>query len=65
MVCAPMVCWVCEPCTSTIGDSPVTVMVSATSPTLMLALTDAVKEPVSSIPSRRTGPKPLSSNLRL
>ena len=39
-------------CTSTTGDSPVTVMVSVTAPTLSSTLTVAVNEPVSSMPSR-------------
>src|SRR6185503_12450946 len=41
-------------CTSTIGDSPVTVIVSSTAPTRMSAFTSAVNDPVSSTPSRRT-----------
>ncbi len=39
-------------CVSTMGDSPETVIVSARFPTLRSALIDAVKVPVSSIPSR-------------
>jgi hypothetical protein len=39
-------------CTSTIGVSPVTTMVSSSAPTFRSALTDAVNDPVSSTPSR-------------
>ena len=39
--------------TSTIGVSPVTVIVSWSAPTRSSALTAALSEPVSSIPSRR------------
>ena len=42
------------------GDSPVTVIVSSMAPTFRSALTVAVKEPVSSIPSRLTVLKPVS-----
>ena len=45
-------------CTSTTGVSPVTVIVSASAPTLRSALMVAVNEPVSSIPSRLTVLKP-------
>ena len=45
-------------CTSTIGDVPVTVIVSSTAPTRRSASTVAVKPVVSSIPSRRTELKP-------
>ena len=41
-------------CTSTIGDSPVTVMVSSRLPTRRSPLTVATKSPVSSMPSRLT-----------
>ncbi len=41
------------------GVSPDTVMVSARLPTLRSALTVAVNDPVSSIPSRLTVPKPV------
>ena len=51
------------PCVSTIGDSPVTVMVSSSVPTFMSALTCAVKSEVSSMPSRFTVPKPGSVNV--
>ena len=46
-------------CVSTIGVSPVTVIVSASAPTFRSALTTAVNEPVSSMPSRRTVLKPV------
>ena len=45
-------------CVSTIGVSPVTVIVSASVPTFMSALIDAVNEPVSSTPSRLTRGEP-------
>src|SRR5947207_2353493 len=47
-------------CTSTMGDSPVTVTDSATEPTLSAASIVAVNEPVSSIPSRLYGENPAS-----
>ena len=50
-------------CTSTIGLSPVTVIVSSTVPTFMSALTFAVNAVVSSIPSRLTVLKPVSVNV--
>ena len=50
-------------CTSTIGVSPLTVIVSASVPTLSSALTAAVNDPVSSSPSRLTVPKPVSVNV--
>src|SRR6476620_6368171 len=46
--------------TSTIGASPVTVMVSSTVPTRSSAFTAATNDPVSSMPSRRTLEKPVS-----
>ena len=49
--------------TSTIGVSPLTVIVSATPPTFMSALTVAMNEPVSSMPSRFTVVKPGSENV--
>jgi len=49
--------------TSTTGVSPVTVIVSATAPTLRSALTVAVNEPVSSMPSRRTPLNPVRENV--
>ena len=39
-------------CTSTMGVSPVTVIVSASDPTVRSALTVATNEPDSTIPSR-------------
>src|SRR5215471_5149163 len=45
-------------CTSTIGDWPVTVTVSATVPTLSSTSIAAVNDPVSSIPSRLYGENP-------
>jgi hypothetical protein len=50
-------------CTSTIGDSPVTVTVSWSSPTLRSAFTVATKLPDSSMPSRLTVVKPGSVNV--
>ena len=50
-------------CTSTIGDSPVTVTVSSSAPTFSSASTVAVNVPVSSMPSRRTVLKPVSVNV--
>src|SRR5438309_10990120 len=50
-------CWTLF-CTSTTGEAPVTVMVSFTVPTPSTALTDAVNEVVSSIPSCLTVLKP-------
>ena len=46
--------------TSTIGVSPLTVIVSASEPTIMSVLMDAVNVPDSSIPSRLTVLKPVS-----
>jgi hypothetical protein len=50
-------------CTSTIGDSPVTVMVSSSAPILSSAFTVATKFPDSSMPSRLTVVKPGSANV--
>jgi hypothetical protein len=50
-------------CTSTIGLSPVTVTVSSNVPSLISALIVAVKDPVSSTPSRRKALKPVSVKL--
>ena len=50
-------------CTSTIGDSPVTVIVSSSVPTRRSALTANVAEPASSTPSRLTVLKPASVNV--
>ena len=52
-------------CTSTIGVSPVTVIVSDTAPTFKSAFTDAVKFAVTSIPSRFTPLNPGSVNVTL
>ena len=49
--------------TSTIGVSPVTVIVSARAPTFRSALTVATNVPVSSMPSRLTVLKPVSENV--
>ncbi len=46
--------------TSTTGVSPVTVIVSATEPTLRSALIVAVNDPVSSMPSRLKELNPVS-----
>ena len=53
----------CALCTSTIGDSPVTVMVSSSAPTRRSAFTVAMNDPVSSMPSRLTVLKPGSVNV--
>ena len=50
-------------CVSTMGVSPVTVIVSARLPTRSSALTLAVNDPVSSIPSRLTVLNPVSANV--
>ncbi len=55
-------CWVAL-CTSTIGDSPVTVMVSSTAPTRRSVSTVAVKVPVNWMPSRLTVLNPGSVNV--
>ena len=52
-------------CTSTIGDSPETVMVSSTEPTFSSALTVAANDPASSMPSRLTVLKPGQGNVTL
>ena len=49
-----MVVWRRMLCTSTIGVTPETVIVSVTPPTAISASIAAVNEPVSSMPSRRT-----------
>src|SRR5262245_10826990 len=49
--------------TSTTGDSPLTVIVSARLPTLSSALTDAVNDPLSSMPSRLTVLNPVRENV--
>jgi len=58
-----MICCVRVLCTSTIGDSPVTVIVSSSVPTFSSALTVATKFPDSSMPSRLTTLNPGSSNV--
>ena len=50
-------------CTSTMGDSPVTVMVSVSSPTRMSALMVAVKVPSRAMPSRLTVLNPGNVNV--
>ena len=55
-----IVTWRRTLCVSTIGVSPVTVMVSSSAPTFMSALMFAVNAPVSSMPSRLTVLKPVS-----
>src|SRR5688572_25117807 len=50
-------------CTSTMGDSPVTVMVSVSSPTRRSMLMVAVKDPSRATPSRLTVEKPDSENV--
>jgi hypothetical protein len=57
-VCCTRTLW-----TSTIGVSPVTVIVSSSAPTFRSPLTVATKFPVSSIPSRFTELKPGSENV--
>ena len=49
--------------TSTVGVSPVTVIVSARAPTFRSALTVATNVPVNSMPSRFTVLKPASENV--
>ena len=51
MMSLVMICCVRALCTSTIGVSPVTVIVSSSAPTLKSAFTVATKFPDSSIPS--------------
>jgi hypothetical protein len=50
-------------CTSTVGAWPLTVIVSATLPTVRSAFTVAVNVPRSSIPSRLTVLNPASVNV--
>src|SRR3990172_12629534 len=50
-------------CTSTTGDSPVTVTVSSSVPTDRSAFTCAENEPDSSMPTRRTVENPGSANV--
>ena len=63
MVSPLSVVWRRVLCTSTMGVSPLTVIVSSTAPTFMSALTVAVNDPVSSMPSRFTDEKPVSVNV--
>ena len=58
-----MVVWRRTLCVSTMGVSPVTVIVSCSVPTFRSALIVAVNEPVSSMPSRLTLLKPVSENV--
>jgi hypothetical protein len=58
-----IVCCVRALCTSTIGVSPVTVIVSSSAPTRRSPLTVATNVPDSSMPSRRTVLKPASENV--
>jgi hypothetical protein len=55
-----MICCVRALCTSTIGDSPVTVIVSSSEPTFRSRFTVATKFPDSSMPSRLSVVKPCS-----
>ena len=57
------VCCVLALCTSTIGVSPVTVIVSSSAPTFRSPFTVATKFPDSSMPSRLTVLKPGSVNV--
>ena len=57
--------WTLGFCTSTSGASPVTVIVSSSAATRRSALIVAVKNPVSSIPSRLIVLKPGSVNVTL
>ena len=57
------VCCTLALCTSTIGVSPVTVIVSSSAPTFRSPFTVATNVPVSSMPSRRTVLKPGSVNV--
>src|SRR6266850_2303841 len=63
MMSLVMICCVRALCTSTMGVSPVTVIVSSSAPTLRSAFTVATKFPDSSIPSRRTMLNPGNSNV--
>ena len=57
------VCWTFALCTSTIGVSPVTVIVSSRAPTFRSPFTVATNDPVNSIPSRLTVLKPGNVNV--
>ena len=54
------ICWRAAFCTSTIGVSPLTVIVSSSAPTFKSALIWTVPEPASSIPSRLTTLNPVN-----
>ena len=56
-------CWTFALWTSTIGVSPVTVIVSSSAPTFSSALTVATNVPDSSMPSRFTVLKPGNENV--
>ena len=58
-------CWRAVLWMSTIGVSPVTVIVSSIAPTFMSAFTVATNEPASSMPSRFTVLNPGSVNVTL
>ena len=58
-----MTCWLCVFCTSTMGDSPVTVTVSSIRPKLISTSMVAENEPDSSTPSRFTVVKPVNVNV--
>jgi hypothetical protein len=49
--------------TSTMGDSPVTVIVSSSAPTFRSPLTVATKSPLNAMPSRLTVLNPVSVNV--
>jgi hypothetical protein len=53
------------PCVSTIGDWPLTVTVSASSPSASSAFTVAVNAALSSRPSRTSVPNPCSAKVTL
>ena len=59
----PMVVCLRTFCVSTMGVSPVTVIVSASAPTFRSALMTALNAPASSTPSRLTVLKPVSVNV--
>ena len=58
MISRSMICCVRALWTSTMGDSPVTVIVSSTAPTLSSASTVATNVPDNSMPSRFTALNP-------
>ena len=63
MMFLSMICCVRALCTSTMGVSPVSVIVSSIPPSFRSAFTVATKFPDSSMPSRFTTLKPASSNV--